>query len=64
MVMKGNCCISAGLVVEELEYYSENTEQGWVPLRILQPEAVLGQPRPVVVFLHATGTICIDHRYI
>ncbi|GAB4814129.1 hypothetical protein N2152v2_001175 [Parachlorella kessleri] len=47
-----------GLAVEELEYYSDDSHQGWVPLRLVKQAGLPSSPpsrHPVAILLHATG---------
>lgn len=50
-----------GLQYEELEYCTEDGPQGWVPLLMISSERQTG-PKPLVVFLHATGGSKDDMR--
>lgn len=48
--------LAKGLVVEEVQYRTEEGPQGWVPLTVMRPESQPSLPLPAVVFLHATGS--------
>jgi hypothetical protein len=47
----------AGLVVQELQYLSDDSPQGWVPLRLVKraEQGPGGSRLPVAILLHATG---------